>query len=104
MTTETAINSLSRATLEFVADQPTLANFNLLIDETLLEQTGGSITSSGTNQYNLTLKFSLNIQLQTGTTCTFITGFNNLRLSTPQPIIAMGISSGGYITGYFVAE
>jgi hypothetical protein len=104
VTSETSITLFSRATLDFVANQPSLADLNLLLDETRLEQTGGTATGNSTNNYNLTLKFSLNIQLQANSTCTFITGFNLLRLTVGTPLIAMGVSQGGYVSGYFVAE
>ena len=104
VTSDLDINMFCRATLNFLANQPSLPDLNFILEEARMEKTGGIETSNGTNTYNLTVKFNLNVHLQTGTTCTFLTGFNLLRLSVANPLIAIGVSQGGYVAGQFVAE
>lgn len=103
-TSTLSVNMLSRAILEFVANQPSVSDLNILLFEDLQEKTGGSETASPTNSYNYTGKFQLNIHLQAGSTCTFKTGFNLLRFPGGADLIAMGVSQGGYISGHFIAE
>ncbi|MEO5647456.1 MAG: hypothetical protein ABIQ56_03780 [Chitinophagaceae bacterium] len=104
VTSAISVILLSRSTLDFVANQPSATDLNFLLLEDPMDKTAGSETSSSTNQYNYTAKFSLNIHLQAGTTCTFKTGFNLLRFPGGADIIGMGVSSGGYISGHFISE
>ncbi len=103
-TSTLSVIMLPRATLSFVANQPTSPDLNFLLLEDPLDKTGGSETSSAGNTYNLTGKFQLNIHLQAGTTCTFITGFNLLRFPSGTDLIALGISQNTLISGHFIAE
>jgi len=99
-----SVTMLPRVTLNFIANQPTSPDLNLILAEDPMDKTGGSETGNSTNTYNSTLKFSFNIHLETGTTFTLNTGFNLLRFPSNTDLIAMGVSSGGYVSGQFVAE
>lgn len=103
-TSALSVIMLVRSTLEFVANQPSATDLNLLLLEDVMQKTGGSETSSSTNTYNYVGKFSINIHLQAGTTCTFKTGMNLLRFPGSLDLIALGVSSGGYISGHFISE
>ena len=104
VTSNLSVTLLPRTTLDFIANPPAGANLSLILNEDPLDKTGGAETGNGANNYNSTVKFQFNIHLTAGTTCTFKTGFNLLRFPSGTDLIAMGISSGGYISGHFVAE
>lgn len=99
-----SVNMLPRATLFFSANQPAAPNLDILLLEDPMDKTGGSETSNSTNAYNYTAKFHFNIHLEANTTFTFITGFNLLRYPGAQDLIALGVSSNGYISGHFISE
>ncbi len=103
-TSTLSVNMLPRATLNFSANQPSGPDLNIILLEDPMDKTGGSETASSSNAYNYTAKFNFNIHLLSGTTCTFITGFNLLRFPSSTDLIAMGVSSGGYISGHFISE
>jgi hypothetical protein len=104
VTSNLSVNMLPRTTLDFLANQPSGADLNLILNEDPLDKTGGAETGNGANNYNSTVKFQFNIHLLAGTTCTFRTGLNLLRFPSGTDLIAMGVSQGGYISGYFIAE
>ena len=104
VTSTLSINMLPRATLDFLANQPSSSDLSLILLEDPMDKTGGSETANSSNNYNYTAKFQFNIHLQAGSTITFRTGFNLLRFPSGTDLIAMGVSSGGYISGHFVAE
>lgn len=54
--------------------------------------------------YQLTVKFSMAINLEGGTSVAFYPGFIRLRMASDIPLIAMDFTSGGYITWHFMAE
>jgi hypothetical protein len=102
VTSNLSVAMLPRSTLSFSADGT--PNLDILLMEDLMEKTGGAETSNPTNTYNYSGKFQFNVHLVAGTTCTFITGLNNLRYPGGTDLIALGVSSGGYISGHFIAE
>jgi hypothetical protein len=104
VTSDLTIAMFPRATLDFSTNRPSGVDLNPVLIEDRMEQTGGSATGNSTNLYNYTAKFKIEIYLEATTTIAFMTGFNLLRLSAPDPLIAMGISSGGYISGHFISE
>jgi hypothetical protein len=97
-----SVTMLPRATVNLLVNST--VDLNMLLFEDLLEKTGGSETSSSTNTYNYSGRFELNIHLSAGSTVTFNTGFNNLRYPSSTDLVAIGISTGGYVSGQFVAE
>lgn len=101
-TSNLSVIMLPRATMNFVTNSA--IDLNLLLLEDPMDKTGGSETANSSNTYNYSAKFQLNIYLVAGTTCTFITGFNLLRYPGGTDLIAMGVSSGGYISGHFISE
>ncbi len=104
VTSSLSVNMLPRATLDFLANQPTGADLSLLLIEDPMDKTGGSETNSAANNYNYTAKFSINIHLLANSVIVFKTGFNLLRYPSGTDLIAMGVSQGGYMSGQFVAE
>ena len=104
VTSNLSVTLLPRITLDFLANQITYPDLNLILMEDLMDKTGGSETSNSTNTYNYTAKFQFNIHLDAGTTCTFITGFNLLRFPGGTDLIAMGVTSGGYLSGHFISD
>ena len=99
-----SVTMLPRATLDFLANRPSSPDLSLILMEDPMDKTGGTETGNSANNFNYTAKFQLNIHLEAGTTITFRTGFNLLRFPSGTDLIAMGVSSGGYISGHFVAE
>lgn len=104
VTSVLSVIMLPRATLTFKASQTTFPDLTLLLFEDQMDKTGGSETSIASNQYNYTGKFQFNIHLEAGAKFTFITGINLLRFPSATDLIAMGVSTGGYISGQFISE
>lgn len=102
VTSALSVNMIPRATLHFLVNST--VDLNMLLFEDLLEKTGGSETSNSLNSYNYSGKFQLDIHLNAGSTIAFNTGLNNLRFPGNTDLIAIGVSTGGYISGQFVAE
>jgi hypothetical protein len=103
-TSDLSISMFCRATLNLFANRPSGTDPNLHLIEDRMELTGSASVGASVNNYNYTAKFSINIHLEANTTIAFMTGFNLLRLSGADPLIAMGVSSGGYISGHFISE
>ncbi len=79
-------------------------NAAIYLDETLMQLTAQPSTGFANKSYNWTTKFSIDIHLDAGTTVAFTGGFNQLRMTEAIPLIAMGFTSGGYISGHFMAD
>ena len=104
LTSTLSVIQLPRATLDFVANQPSAPDINFLLVEDLMEKINGTETSSGINGYTLNPKFQFNIHLEAGTTFTLKTGFTNMRFPAGADLTGLGISQGGYISGHFISE
>lgn len=89
--------SFARAGLKLYFDSPpTGSPQTFYIKEDLLDQTG----NVGNNKYNLGLTFSFDRYFVSGTIVAFSTEINNLSL----PMVALGISTGGFLSGYLIAQ
>lgn len=79
-------------------------NTDLYLEEELMQLTAQPSTGFANKSYNSTAQFSIDLHLQSGTTVAFAGGFNQLRMTAQIPLIAMGFTTGGYISGHFMAE
>ena len=104
LTVENDLSILPRITLKFKAIRPSGTDPEVYVEEGIMSQTGNASTGAPVKQFNGTARFTLDIYLEANTTFTFLTGFNNLRLSASEPLVAIGVSSGGYISGHFISE
>ncbi|MES2777709.1 MAG: hypothetical protein V4722_26255 [Bacteroidota bacterium] len=104
VTANLSVILLPRAAMYFLANQPASSDLNLLLFEDRMDKTNGSETAGGTNNYNYTARFSINIHLQANSTIAFKTEINLLRFPSATDLIAMGVTSGGYISGHFISE
>ena len=91
-----------RGFIKIIANRPAGTDVDLFLVEEVMPLTGDASTGAPTQQFNLLAKFSIDIHLEMNTTVSFETGFNLLRFT--QPLLAIGVSSGGSLSGYFVAE
>jgi hypothetical protein len=71
----------------------------ILLDEVLLTQT---IPVSVNNAYNISIPFTVTRYLTAGQNIRFVARIHNL--DTNPAIIAMGLSSGSSVSGYFVTD
>lgn len=71
----------------------------ILLDEVTLAQT---IPVSGNNAYNISIPFKMTRYLTAGQNIRFVARISNL--DTNPAIVAMGISSGSSVSGYFVTD
>lgn len=79
-------------------------NSDIYMEEELMQLTAQPSTGFANKSYNYTMKFSANINFDSGTTVAFYGGFNQLRMTGAIPLIAMGFTTGGYISGHFISE
>jgi hypothetical protein len=79
-------------------------NSDLYLGEELMQLTAQVSTGFANKSYNNSVKFSIDIHLEAGTTVAFYGGMNQLRMSASVPLIAMGFTQGGYISGHFISE
>lgn len=93
-----------RATMKLDLFKAGLVNTGIYLEEALMQLTAQPSTGFANKSYNLSIKFAIDINLDAGTTVAFIGGFNQLRMSTSFPLIAMGFTTGGYISGHFMAD
>jgi len=93
-----------RATLQLELFKAGFVNTKIYMEEVLMQLTAQSSTGFANKSYNYTIKFDVDINLELGTTVSFIGGFNQLRMNGTFPLIAMGFTSGGYISGHFISE
>jgi len=76
-------------------------NADLYLGEELMQLTAQPSTGFANKSYNNSVKFNIDIHLEAGTTVAFYGGMNQLRMSAAIPLIAMGFTQGGYISGHF---
>jgi hypothetical protein len=81
-----------------------VVNAVIYLEETLMQLTAQPSTGFANKSYNWTTRFSVDIHLDAGTTIAFTGGFNQLRMTEAIPLIAMGLTTGGYISGHFMAD
>jgi len=93
-----------RSTMKILLFKSGEVNTSLYLEEVLMQLTAQTSTGFANKSYNYTIKFSIDIHLETGTKVAFEGGFNQLRMTAQIPLIAMGITSGGYISGHFMAD
>jgi succinate dehydrogenase/fumarate reductase flavoprotein subunit len=93
-----------RATMKLRLLKAGVVNTDLYMEETLMPLSAQPSTGFANKSYNYTIKFGIDINLETGTTVAFYPGFNQLRMTEAIPLIAMGLTSGGYISGQFMAN
>jgi hypothetical protein len=93
-----------RATMKLRLFKLGVVNSDLYMEETLMPLSAQPSTGFANKSYNLSTKFSMDIHLEAGTTVAFYGGFNQLRMTEAIPLIAMGFTSGGYISGHFMAD
>jgi hypothetical protein len=92
-----------RATMKINLFKAGAVNSALYLEETLFQLTAQPSTGFANKSYNQTMRFSTDIHLDAGTTVAFSGGFNQLRMTGAIPLIAMGFTTGGYISGHFMA-
>lgn len=93
-----------RSTMKILMFKQGVVNSGLYLEEELMELTAQPATGFANKSYNNTVRFKTDIHLESGTTVAFSAGFNQLRMTAGIPLIAMGFSSGGYISGQFIAD
>jgi hypothetical protein len=93
-----------RAFLQLELFKAGFVNSTIYMEEVLMQLTSQPSTGFGNKGYNYSIKFDVDINLEAGTTVAFIGGFNQLRMNGTFPLIAMGFTSGGYISGHFISE
>ena len=97
-----SVTILPRTTIKIRANRLAGTDPDCYLVEELLAITGNSSSNAPSQQFDLLARFSIDLQLETGTNAVFMTGFNLLRLTSP--LIAIGITQEGFLSGYFVAE
>ena len=100
-TSEPAISMAPRGIVRFLANEPSGVDPNIILVEERLEEESSTI-SGGNDFHNLNAKFQINVYLLAGATVAFRAGLTRLKTSTP--LVGLGIASGGYIAGHFIAE
>jgi hypothetical protein len=93
-----------RSTLKIKLLKAGEVNTELYLEEELMPLSAQPSTGFANKSYNNTVRFSIDLHLENGTTVAFFGGFNQLRMTAQIPLIAMGFTSGGYISGQFIAE
>jgi hypothetical protein len=93
-----------RSTMKIRLFKLGVVNTDLYLEEELMPLSAQPSTGFANKSYNNTVRFKIDLHLESGTTVAFSGGFNQLRMTTLIPLIAMGMTSGGYISGQFIAE
>jgi len=93
-----------RSTMKIKLFKPGEVNTELYLEEELMPLSAQPSTGFPNKSYNNTIGFTIDLHLESGTTVAFFGGFNQLRMTQAIPLISMGFSSGGYISGHFMAE
>ena len=92
---------LPRAFVQFKSNNPSpTPDYEFYLQEGLMDRVAGTSVGNSSTFHNLGIHFKLDIHLQQGTTVTFITGMSGLK----YPLVAIGVSSGGYVSGQFISE
>lgn len=100
-TIDADVTMFPRGYIKFKANQitPNL-DYEFYLREAMMDRVPGNSVGSASTFHNLAPNFSTDIYLLQGTTVTFLTGLSNLK----YPLIALGVSTGGYISGHFISE
>jgi hypothetical protein len=93
-----------RSTLKLRLFKAGEVNTDLYMEEELMPLSAQPSTGFANKSYNNTVHFKIDLHLESGTTVAFYGGFNQLRMTPSIPLIAMGFTAGGYISGQFIAE
>jgi hypothetical protein len=93
-----------RSTMKIKLFKSGEVNTELYLEEELMPLSAQPSTGFANKSYNNTIRFTIDLHLESGTTVAFFGGFNQLRMTSQIPLIAMGFTSGGYISGQFIAE
>lgn len=93
-----------RSTLKLRLFKAGEVNTDLYMEEELMFLSAQPSTGFANKSYNNTVHFKIDLHLESGTTVAFYGGFNQLRMTPSIPLIAMGFTAGGYISGQFIAE
>lgn len=93
-----------RSTMKIKLFKSGKVSTDLYLEEELMQLTAQPSTGFANKSFNNTIRFKIDLQLESGTTVAFSGGFNQLRMTSQIPLIAMGFTTGGYISGHFMAE
>jgi hypothetical protein len=93
-----------RATMKLRLLKAGIVNSDVYLEEALMPLSAQPSTGFANKSYNFAMKFGIDINLESGTTVSFYPGFNQLRMTEAIPLIAMGLTAGGYISGQFIAN
>jgi hypothetical protein len=97
---DASLTLLPIAQLSILFSHPSISFQSFDITEEKMDKVTGAETASSQNIYIRFVKFSIDLYLPAGANVIFKHSMFNLRF----PLAIMGIQSGGYLSGHFIAE